>query len=122
MKTVKINLGKQQVKITLIMRSAFNFRKTSKKDFKISSKGWNNKIVKESDEQYFILLKITAEQGGTLVNINRLVTRFAVALMKVSESITDDKDLKEKIFREANYKLVEHLLNGYINRKLSVVR
>ena len=50
------------------------------------------------------------------------LTIYARLCQKLDYSMDYLINIKEKIFREANYKLVEHLLNGYINRKLSVVR
>ena len=119
MKTTKINLGEKEVKITLVMRSAANFKGSCKKDFGVTSKGWNVKSVKKSENEYYILLKTTAEAGGVLVNVNRLSSRFATELVEVSRELSlENKDQEKKIFRKAHYELMKNLLDGYIRRKI----
>ena len=118
MKTTKINLGEKIVKITLVMRSAANFKGSCKKDFGVTSKGWNVKSVKKSENEYYILLKTTTESGGVLVNVNRLGSRFATELVEVSRELSlGNKDQEKKIFKKAHYELMENLLDGYIRRR-----
>ena len=118
MKTTKINLGEKIVKITLVMRSTANFKGSCKKDFGITSKGWNVRSVKKSENEYYILLKTTTEAGGVLVNVSRLSSRFATELVEVSRELSSgNKDQEKKIFKKAHYELMENLLDGYIRRR-----
>ena len=118
MRTTKINLGEKIVKITLVMRSAANFKGSCKKDFGVTSKGWNIRSVKKSENEYYILLKTTAEAGGVLVNVSRLSSRFATELVEVSRELSlGNKDQEKKIFKKAHYELIENLLDGYVRRR-----
>ena len=100
------------------MRSAANFKGSCKKDFGVTSKGWNVRSVKKSESEYYILLKTTTESGGVLVNVNRLSSRFATELIEVSRELSlENKDQEKKIFKKAHYDLMENLLDGYIRRK-----
>lgn len=118
MRTTKINLGEKIVKITLVMRSAANFKGSCKKDFGVTSKGWNVRSVKKSENEYYILLKTTAEAGGVLVNVSRLSSRFATELVEVSRELSlGNKDQEKKIFKKAHYELIENLLDDYVRRR-----
>ena len=118
MRTTKINLGEKIVKITLVMRSAANFKGSCKKDFGVTSKGWNVRSVKKSENEYYILLKTTAEAGGVLVNVSRLSSRFATELVEVSRELSlGNKDQEKKFFKKAHYELIENLLDGYVRRR-----
>ena len=67
---------------------------------------------------YYILLKTTAEAGGTLVSVSRLGSRFATELVDVSRKLSNTEDQEKKIFKKAHYELVGNLLDGYVRRRV----
>ena len=61
MKTIGINLKERLVKITIVTRSAANFKYSCKRDFGIPPKNWRCKTIKKNENEYIILLKTTIE-------------------------------------------------------------
>lgn len=118
MKTSKIKLSDERlVKITLVMRSAANFKSSCIKDFGISPKGWKSKLIKKNENEYLILLKTTTESGGALVNVSRLGSRFAKELLNMTREVSCCVEEQNKIFEKAHYDLMENLMEGWVRRK-----
>lgn len=115
MKTSKIKLSSGLKKVTLVMRSAANFKNSCEKDFRISPKGWKSKLIKKSENEYFILLKTTTESGGHLLNVSRLGSRFAKELLNITRELNCEE--QNKFFEKAHYDLMENLMEGWVRRK-----